>query len=1214
MRNLYPNGKPIQSASNRWKTLSLVLGLLVLTNLCWAQVTWTGTTSDNFLVEENWDPAGSPKNQMVTLPLIAYDSLGVLTSPSKRSPVLTSEENITITSLHMVNSAVDSLRRNLTINMGADDTLFISQGGSAGNTINYTTANIVVNSGNVRFNGYERFQENYRNWVINGGTVYVARASRTMQIGNGNNPSSGGQFIINGGKLRVGPGGFGRNFWTRPGGQFVITGSGILEMEGDYSSWSARIESGYVNGGDDYIIKMNYDAVKNLTTFYAMDKSLVFDISNSARQVITAGQVADTLKLLDTKVVTIAKSFIWKYKKLGESNWTNFSGEGATNQRFAPVFAEQGIYNVVCECTLSDNSTMVTNTPVEFFVGSNVFDIYPYSLKPSNFVVQYVRLHETGRELTANITGTPTSLEWKYSKTPNGPYVSFDTPQTTAKIKPKFPSTGNYYIVLEATIGGIAHRSVELYYIVDASNTSNKVITWTGLLGNTNANDPANWYPVANPNRNGLTVNAMENSLYPQFTTSKKDSIGNLWFYAGEINFDGPDTVVITGGDIYAQTVINFKDIVVIHTSTAYFRIPDTTGVVSLYGNSRLEVANSLMMGKGSGASNGGKLHIHDNSVVIAKSWDRVYSVAGAETRVYLYDNATFKLLGDVRSALKGYIEAGNLLCGEEGYEPYVLYDGEYTITKARNINSFSLSDAARTFTTAGYPIASEIGLTNAEGISSWEWKYSTSIYGEWNSFSPAAVNVLTYAPTFSNPGNYYVIAESSTGVKTSNMKLISVVNLSVTPATEQVKAVGSTCDSLFVTIPTEVTLLSGAWFILDAEGNEIETGVKGPAYLPAFFTPGIYEVFYMAEVQDENSVSYSLFSNKVTIYYGADRKVKVGYYSFSKTGMDANAAKPDADPVYTMLKADEKLDVTLELLTDVSVTATTDVSKYDVIVIQESFGGGDKILTPAGALGIAKLTVPTLYNKSYAFKAGRAFATGATGTGAELTASVLHLKVPAANQGNPLFKGMTFAGDSVKVLNIGATDLGANGTKTLNYAKDVVLSNTTTLLAQPVRVAGSDVPVISFNDIPKGTTMGGETTAARMITFGMNFGAICNHNGTNLTSAGITLWRNAVYMLGGLDVPATLVKGNDDGFVGVGQTELSGVNVYPNPARSFVNVDGLNGQSLVKVINAAGQVVFSRSANSPRMTIATEGFNPGVYMLRVESNGKVSSGKFLKQ
>jgi uncharacterized protein YjdB len=266
-------------------------------------------------------------------------------------------------------------------------------------------------------------------------------------------------------------------------------------------------------------------------------------------------------------------------------------------------------------------------------------------------------------------------------------------------------------------------------------------------------------------------------------------------------------------------------------------------------------------------------------------------------------------------------------------------------------------------------------------------------------------------------------------------------------------------------------------------------------------------------------------------------QKKKIGYYSLLKTtSWDPTAASSYTDPVIQMLQADTaNFIVTPNILTDQTATATADISVYDLIVIQESFSGSAGILTPSGALGLAKLNKPCLYNKAYAFKAGRAFATGAAGTGSETagssTVNLVCIHVDAANQTNDLFKGITFVGDSVSLLKVEADDNGfsppTTNYKAINYATSVVLSNTTTLLAKPntVKTADQSILTVSFNDIPSGTTLGGELLAARMITFGMNFGALCTDGGTNLTAAGLTLYRNAIYSLAGLTVPTSPVN-----------------------------------------------------------------------------------------
>jgi hypothetical protein len=262
----------------------------------------------------------------------------------------------------------------------------------------------------------------------------------------------------------------------------------------------------------------------------------------------------------------------------------------------------------------------------------------------------------------------------------------------------------------------------------------------------------------------------------------------------------------------------------------------------------------------------------------------------------------------------------------------------------------------------------------------------------------------------------------------------------------------------------------------------------------------------------------------------------KVGYFTLNKT-MDLSAASVQLDPVIRMLQADTNLAVTVNAIL---ATDTADLAGYDVVVVQESFAGGGAYLRPGASLALDTFTVPVVYNKSYAFAAGRALAAGSTGGGAETegTAGVsyVYLKVDPANQSNDLFKGISFDGDSVAIFKVSANDAGVTVTpdrfKALNYARNVLLLNSggdtlkTTLLGKPARINPAHTNVtISFNDIPAGTKIGSETLKARMINLGMNFGAICGAYGSNITSAGLTIWRNAVYMGAGLTVPGTPVE-----------------------------------------------------------------------------------------
>ena len=255
----------------------------------------------------------------------------------------------------------------------------------------------------------------------------------------------------------------------------------------------------------------------------------------------------------------------------------------------------------------------------------------------------------------------------------------------------------------------------------------------------------------------------------------------------------------------------------------------------------------------------------------------------------------------------------------------------------------------------------------------------------------------------------------------------------------------------------------------------------------------------------------------------------KVGYFTYNKTTMDLTASSVGIDPIIRMLQADPNLDVTVNITED---NETVDLTGYDVVIVQESYNGASPMLTPGHTLALDTFMVPVVFNKTFAFKAGRALATGEKGAGAETKVKDnFYLRVSPANQSNDLFKGITFDGDSVALFKICADDYGVTvnpaAFKAINYARAVVIKDAggdtieNTLLAVPAITDPTHTDItLCFNDFPAGTTIGSETLKARMITLGMNFGAISAGYGTNITDAGLTVWRNAVYIAAGLAVP----------------------------------------------------------------------------------------------
>ena len=251
--------------------------------------------------------------------------------------------------------------------------------------------------------------------------------------------------------------------------------------------------------------------------------------------------------------------------------------------------------------------------------------------------------------------------------------------------------------------------------------------------------------------------------------------------------------------------------------------------------------------------------------------------------------------------------------------------------------------------------------------------------------------------------------------------------------------------------------------------------------------------------------------------------KPKVAYVNNVDKVMAATAASVDNDPIIQMLKADTLIDVDVLLVKKDSVF---DLSGYDVVIAQEGFGSSDPIYKPGGTLGMGSIPVPFILNKVFTMKAGRGFAAGALGSGGEV-AGTFNININNTYKSHDLFKGMTNSKGLSQIFFSGAADNGdASLNKGLQYATGVVISSKNTLLA-----SGQNDPVeatVCVNDIPAGDTIGSEVLKARMIAFGMNYGAICK-DGNNLTPDGLTLWRNAVYSLAGITVPTTKVDNSND-------------------------------------------------------------------------------------
>jgi hypothetical protein len=80
-------------------------------------------------------------------------------------------------------------------------------------------------------------------------------------------------------------------------------------------------------------------------------------------------------------------------------------------------------------------------------------------------------------------------------------------------------------------------------------------------------------------------------------------------------------------------------------------------------------------------------------------------------------------------------------------------------------------------------------------------------------------------------------------------------------------------------------------------------------------------------------------------------------------------------------------------------------------------------------------------------------------------------------------------------------------------------------------------------------------------------------------------------------------------------QNEIAGVRVYPNPTSDILNIEsGIHASFAVQICDLAGrQIINTRITGEIGQIVLTE-LPPGIYILRLTSESKVLSSKFIKE
>jgi PKD repeat protein len=88
---------------------------------------------------------------------------------------------------------------------------------------------------------------------------------------------------------------------------------------------------------------------------------------------------------------------------------------------------------------------------------------------------------------------------------------------------------------------------------------------------------------------------------------------------------------------------------------------------------------------------------------------------------------------------------------------------------------------------------------------------------------------------------------------------------------------------------------------------------------------------------------------------------------------------------------------------------------------------------------------------------------------------------------------------------------------------------------------------------------------------------------------------------------------------VNVGLSDLSenkySVNVFPNPTESILNITGLviSKNGLLEIMDISGRKVYSNTINESKLQLPVNNFNPGIYILHIESGSQKLFLRFIK-
>lgn len=333
----------------------------------------------------------------------------------------------------------------------------------------------------------------------------------------------------------------------------------------------------------------------------------------------------------------------------------------------------------------------------------------------------------------------------------------------------------------------------------------------------------------------------------------------------------------------------------------------------------------------------------------------------------------------------------------------------------------------------------------------------------------------------------------------------------------------------------------------------------------------------------------------------------------------NGGGSQPANDPIIRMLDSDPNFKVTY-IETYSGGDQIPDPKLYDLVIAQETLSSGATFFKPGGVLSVKDITTPIIYNKPATFRNERAI----TDTDISLVNTTnLSLEVSVINQSHDLFKGIDFnGGNNIQFFkSTAANDGSLGGDKAMDIINNLNISDTGTLLATVPEVTNQEQALV-VNYFPAGTQLGEASTdvlSENAFAFAFSYGALVAGDGENISSEGLTIWRNAAYILTGLEIPDYLYI-NENYVLNINEPAqiLLPISCSPNPTTEKINLKIETGiqEVFVSLYNLNGQKLYENNlvVKDNSLTIDLSSFETGIYILKARSGLASNTIKIIKQ